>query len=125
MEVEVGDIVRVRPPANKDQYPVWVSAMEDLLDRDLVVRKVNWFSAWKLFCVESSPYNLNTDWVYLHKKGRTTIRKKTKRGKLLRRKAGKSHLLSGKTKKRKRALRKTAIVSKGYTKKLKRALPYS
>lgn len=48
----------------------------------------------------------------------------TKRGKLLRRKAGKSHLLSGKSRKRKRSLRKQALVSKGLMKNLKRALPY-
>ncbi len=49
----------------------------------------------------------------------------TKRGKILRRKAGKSHLLSGKSKKRKRRLRKIDSVKRGYTKMVKRALPYS
>jgi len=48
----------------------------------------------------------------------------TKRGKLLRRKAGKSHLLSGKSRKRKRALKGAALVDKSYLKKLKACLPY-
>ena len=49
----------------------------------------------------------------------------TKKGKVLRRKAGKSHLLSSKSKKRKRQLRKQGLVKKKYTKMVKRALPYS
>ncbi|RKY28978.1 MAG: 50S ribosomal protein L35 [Candidatus Omnitrophota bacterium] len=49
----------------------------------------------------------------------------TKKGKVLRRKAGKSHLLSSKSKKRKRQLRKQGLVKKRYTKMVKRALPYS
>ncbi|RLE46223.1 50S ribosomal protein L35, partial [Candidatus Woesearchaeota archaeon] len=44
---------------------------------------------------------------------------------VLRRKAGKSHLLSSKSKKRKRQLRKQGLVKEGYTKMVKRALPYS
>ncbi|MBN2120233.1 MAG: 50S ribosomal protein L35 [Candidatus Omnitrophica bacterium] len=48
----------------------------------------------------------------------------TKRGKILRRKGGKSHLLSGKSSKRKRSLRKATLVSKGHLKKVKRSLPY-
>ena len=49
----------------------------------------------------------------------------TRKGKILRRKAGKSHLLSSKSKKRKRQLRKQGLVKEGYTKMVKRALPYS
>ena len=48
----------------------------------------------------------------------------TKRGKLLRRRAGKSHLLSGKTRKRKRALSRPALVGSSFLKKLKAGLPY-
>lgn len=51
--------------------------------------------------------------------------KVTKRGKLLRKKAGKSHLLSGKARKRKRKLRKTALVSKAHIKTIKASLPYA
>ncbi|MCD6539374.1 MAG: 50S ribosomal protein L35 [Candidatus Omnitrophica bacterium] len=49
----------------------------------------------------------------------------TRKGKVLRRKAGKSHLLSSKSKKRKRQLRKQGLVKERYTKMVKRALPYS
>ena len=48
----------------------------------------------------------------------------TKRGKFLRRKAGKSHLLSGKSKKRKRSLRRPALVSKGLLRKMRLSMPY-
>lgn len=46
----------------------------------------------------------------------------TAHGKISRRKAGKSHLLSSKSKTRKRKLSKAVIVDKTYTKKLKRLL---
>jgi len=48
----------------------------------------------------------------------------TARGKLLRSKAGRRHLLSGKTKKRKRALKKKTLVAASDKKMVKRALPY-
>jgi len=48
----------------------------------------------------------------------------TARGKLLRSKAGRRHLLSGKTKKRKRALKKKTLVAVSDKKMVKRALPY-
>ncbi len=48
----------------------------------------------------------------------------TKTGKILRKKAGKSHLLSSKTAKRKRKLRKATLISKAYRKMAKKALPY-
>jgi len=43
-------------------------------------------------------------------------------GKILRRKAGKSHLLSGKSRKRKRRLSKPTLVSESHTQMIKRAL---
>lgn len=46
-------------------------------------------------------------------------------GKALRRKGGKSHLNAHKTSKRKRSLRKPALVSTAYKRLLKLALPYS
>lgn len=49
----------------------------------------------------------------------------TKKKKALRSKAGRRHLLSGKSKKRKRKLRRKTKVSKGDLAALKRALPYS
>lgn len=49
----------------------------------------------------------------------------TKKKKALRSKAGRRHLLSGKSKKRKRKLRRKTKVSKGDMKALKKALPYS
>lgn len=49
----------------------------------------------------------------------------TKKKKILRSKAGRRHLLSAKTKKRKRKLRRKAKVSEGDKRALKRALPYS
>lgn len=51
--------------------------------------------------------------------------KVTKKKKALRAKAGRRHLLSVKTKKRKRQLRSKAKVSEGDMGMLKRALPYS
>lgn len=48
----------------------------------------------------------------------------TAQGKIVRRKAGKSHLLSSKSRKRKRALSKASVVNKSYEKKLKQLLPY-
>ena len=51
--------------------------------------------------------------------------KVTKTGKVLRSKAGKSHLLSCKTRKRKRALRKKGQVAAPDMKMIKKALPYA
>lgn len=51
--------------------------------------------------------------------------KVTKRKKILRRKGGKGHLLSHKTKKRKRSLRRAALVSKSERKKILKLLPYA
>jgi len=48
----------------------------------------------------------------------------TAKGKLLRSKAGQRHLLSGKTRKRKRALKKKTLVAVSDKKMVKRALPY-
>ena len=48
----------------------------------------------------------------------------TKRGKVKRMKAGKSHILTKKTKARKRHLRKATLVSKSFLKNIKRQLPY-
>lgn len=45
-------------------------------------------------------------------------------GKLLRRKAFKSHLLTKKSKKRKRNLKKLTVVTKEEEKRLKKLLPY-
>ena len=50
--------------------------------------------------------------------------KRTKSGKFLRGKAFKQHILSSKSKKRKRRLRGTATVAKVDTPKLARMLPY-
>lgn len=50
--------------------------------------------------------------------------KRTKRGKFLRAKAFKRHILSSKTTKRKRHLRGSAAVSDGDLAKLERMLPY-
>ncbi len=49
----------------------------------------------------------------------------TKKKKALRSKAGKRHLLSSKTTKRKRNLRRKAVVSDAEKKLIKKALPYS
>ncbi len=51
--------------------------------------------------------------------------KKTKRGKFLRKKAGKSHLLSGKPRKRKRTLKRPALVSKSHKKMVEASMPYA
>ena len=48
-----------------------------------------------------------------------------KKKKALRNKAGRRHLLSGKIRKRKRNLKRKALVSQAEMKFLKRALPYS
>lgn len=48
----------------------------------------------------------------------------TKSGKLLRSRAGRRHLLSGKKTKRKRMLRRKGVVAPGDKKMLKTALPY-
>ena len=50
--------------------------------------------------------------------------KSTGTGRLKRHKANKSHILTKKTTKRKRGLRKPALVSKADEKRLKRLLPY-
>ena len=49
----------------------------------------------------------------------------SKKKKALRSKAGRRHLLSCKSKKRKRSLRKEALLPKGERKTVKRALPYA
>ena len=49
----------------------------------------------------------------------------TKRGKAIRAKAGKSHLLSSKARKRKRMLRKKGEVAASDMKMVKKALPYA
>ncbi|MBN3037849.1 MAG: 50S ribosomal protein L35 [Candidatus Omnitrophica bacterium] len=51
--------------------------------------------------------------------------KRTKSGKIKRSKAGRGHLLGHKTRKRKRHLRKSAIIGKTDEKAIKRMLPYS
>jgi len=48
--------------------------------------------------------------------------KLTKRGKILRRRTGKSHLATGKSRKRKRRLRRPATMGKTETKTLKKLL---
>ena len=50
--------------------------------------------------------------------------KKTSKGKIKRAKAYKSHILTKKSAKRKRNLRKAAIVSKGDEKRIKKVIPY-
>ena len=50
--------------------------------------------------------------------------KKTARGKFLRSKAFKQHILTSKTAKRKRSMRGTAVVKKADSAKLARMLPY-
>ncbi len=49
--------------------------------------------------------------------------KKTAKGKLVRRKSGAGHLLTSKTKKRKRNLRKSGLVAASDTKRMKKLLP--
>jgi large subunit ribosomal protein L35 len=51
--------------------------------------------------------------------------KKTKSGKFIRKKAGKSHLLSGKSRKRKRTLKKDTEVGSAHQKTVKACLPYA
>jgi len=51
--------------------------------------------------------------------------KVTKKGKVLKSKAGRRHLLSGKTTKNKRDMRKKNLAAKGDARVLKKALPYS
>ena len=48
----------------------------------------------------------------------------TKKGKVKRSKAGKSHILTKRSKSRKRHLRKSTLVSKSFLRKIKRQLPY-
>ena len=57
-------------------------------------------------------------------KGAAKRFKKTGTGKLKRAKAFKSHLLTGKSSKRKRNLRKTSYVSVAQEKAMKKLLPY-
>ncbi|MDD3089156.1 MAG: 50S ribosomal protein L35 [Candidatus Omnitrophica bacterium] len=50
----------------------------------------------------------------------------TKNGKVIRKRAGKRHILTKKSSKRKRGLRKTAVVENTkFAKNIKRLLPYS
>ncbi len=58
-------------------------------------------------------------------KGTAKRFKVTKNGKIKRNKAGSSHILSKKTTKRKRKLRKAVLVDKKDKKRLKQLLPYS
>jgi len=51
--------------------------------------------------------------------------KVTASGKMLRRKAGKRHLLSGKTSKRKKALGKNTLISRADEKRVRRMIPYN
>ncbi|OGW75927.1 MAG: 50S ribosomal protein L35 [Omnitrophica bacterium RBG_13_46_9] len=48
----------------------------------------------------------------------------TKKGKIKRSKACKSHILTKKSRNRKRSLRKAGLVSKGGAKSIKRLMPY-
>jgi len=48
----------------------------------------------------------------------------TKSGKAMRMKAGRSHILTKKSRKRKRHLRRKALVSKSFLSKIKKQLPY-
>ncbi len=50
--------------------------------------------------------------------------KKTKSGKFIRKKTGKSHLLSGKSRKRKRTLKKDVVIGSTHHKTIKSCLPY-
>ena len=58
------------------------------------------------------------------KKGVKKRFKLTKTGKIKRAKSGKRHILTKKTKKRKRALAKSTTVDKTFEKKVKSLLPY-
>ena len=60
-------------------------------------------------------------------KTRKAVRKRfklTKTGKIKRMKAGVSHILTKKSRNRKRKLRKATLVSKSFLRIIKRALPY-
>lgn len=57
-------------------------------------------------------------------KGAAKRFKVTGTGKLRRHKAAKSHLLTGKSKKRKRSLRQPTLVSKADTARMRRLIPY-
>ena len=57
-------------------------------------------------------------------KGTAKRFKVTKNGKIKRNKAGSSHILSKKSRKRKRSLRKSGMVDKSDEKRLKQLLPY-
>jgi large subunit ribosomal protein L35 len=59
------------------------------------------------------------------KKALTKRVKVTKKKKVLRAKAGRRHLLSDKTRKRKRTLRRTTKVSSAEKKLIKQGLPYA
>ncbi len=48
----------------------------------------------------------------------------TKTGKVLRMQAGRSHILTKKSRSRKRHLRRKAVVSKSFSRNIKRQLPY-
>ena len=50
--------------------------------------------------------------------------KKTANGKFMYRKSGKSHLLTGKTRKRKRYLKKEVAISRARIKSIKRMVPF-
>ena len=58
-------------------------------------------------------------------KGTAKRFKVTKKGRIKRHKAGSSHILSKKTRKRKRSLRKSCLAAKTDEKRLKQLLPYS
>jgi large subunit ribosomal protein L35 len=58
------------------------------------------------------------------KKGVRKRFKLTKTGKIKRAQAGKSHILTKKSRKRKRKLVHSALVDKTFEKKVKKALPY-
>lgn len=58
-------------------------------------------------------------------KGAAKRFKLTRRGKLLRRRSGLRHLLTGKRRKRKRHLRQTRLVSEAEKAHLQRLLPYA
>ena len=51
--------------------------------------------------------------------------RKTKSGKFKKMRAGKRHLLTGRSGKRKRHLRESDLVSTGMTKQIRRLLPYA
>jgi len=60
-------------------------------------------------------------------KTKKAIKKRVKitaHGKIVRHKGGKSHLLSGKSSRRKRDLRRKTLVAKANEKSIKRMLPY-